>query len=104
MILMFTKKKPQKCHRTMYPASTTTNDRRLQPISSPGRLGFPRPQGHRECRTTKTNDTAHRASVGCVQQCWARMTEFSQHLVWSWVSQLRTRLTAAWWSQALQAL
>src|ERR1700687_6331056 len=98
---MFMNLKLEKCHRTMCPANTTNNDStnnegRFQPkSSSPGRLGFPRPQGHRECRQTTTNDTAHHASVGYARPCWARTTGFSQHLVWSWVSQLHTRHTAA---------
>src|SRR5271165_4691217 len=33
------------------------------------RLGFPREHGHRECRVTRTNDTAHHASAGYARRC-----------------------------------
>src|ERR1017187_3870566 len=58
---MFMRSKQEKCHRTTYPASTTNNDttnneRRFQTTSSsPGRLGFPRPQViENACRQQRT--------------------------------------------------
>src|ERR1700687_894079 len=98
---MFMNLKLEKCHRTMCPANTTNNDstnneRRFQPkSSSPVRLGFPRPQGHRECRQTTTNDTAHHASVGYARvlfHYWRATASFRVDIILD-RDQSRTRIT-----------